>query len=1093
MRTGTWRLLAVVVVLVAATAVETPAATGAGAVLARYPYLSDLTATSVAVTWSTTSLDSTPGVVTYGPDGSSCTATTVAAGRAATTYTAFGETTPYYQHTVRLTGLSASTAYCYRVWSGSTAPTTALISEPPSSPLRVVTAAAPGATSSVVFDVLGDFGETSLTNGSPLGTYNRYQEALDSQIAATAKLTVDPATFAVSTGDIAYSDGTQTNYGDLNHPADRVGGAAEQSNVFDARYWGKVGGSLPLFATTGNHGRNGTFFSVWPSTTNVAASSGAYGTTVAYPAVDGLPAGSYPSDWYAFTVAGVRFYVLDADWTDLSQTAYPSLGTACRYGSCPTYQADRDLHWQKQSAEYTWLAADLEKDAAARGASALRIAFFHYPLRVDQNNWTTQQDVYLQNSPANPTGGADSLEALLSAGHVNLVFNGHAHLYQRNVPPPGGVISYVTGGGGGVPTNVAASSACSSTDAYARGWDPWNAAGSSCGSPAGGGAARPTSAAQAYSFLKVKVAGTDVTVTPIDSAGSVFDPVTYRFAPDSTAPTAPGSPRATRTSTTSTNVAVTLGAAAVDDTGVLAYDVYRDRTYRATVPATATSWTDATVPAGTHTWTVVARDYRDNASPESLPSAAVTIPDTTAPTSPTLTASSRAGAIDLSWSGAGDDVAVVGYSVYRDGATTALATGITGSAWTDSTVAAGSTHTYAVTATDAAGNVSPPSNLVTVTAAPAPQLGPPTHLSAAQLTTPGQVAITWAPPSVGSATSYDVARDGVALAAALTSTTFVDTASPDSRPATYTITAHDAYGTTAAASSAITPDWTAPTPPAGLTASALTATSATVSWGVSLDAVGTTGYTVVRTDASGTTTTVAVLGAGAGTSTTDTGLAAGAAYTWTVTARDAAGNTSSTATSAVMPVLADGFESGLLLGGANPWSAPTAGLVTEQGVVHQGGWAVEESSTGSPTWSSAQLPAAYRGVHASAWVLVRSRSTSAGFIKLRSATGAYIAYVYVNAAGYLAVRNDAGGVTHVSTSPVSTGQWHRVELALDTNPGGPVAITAALDGVPVTFSTPVGAAETLGTAPIGRVTLGDDVAGRTYDVAIDDLVVDQPR
>jgi len=63
-------------------------------------------------------------------------------------------------------------------------------------------------------------------------------------------------------------------------------------------------------------------------------------------------------------------------------------------------------------------------------------------------------------------------------------------------------------------------------------------------------------------------------------------------------------------------------------------------------------------------------------------------------------------------------------------------------------------------------------------------------------------------------------------------------------------------------------------------------------------------------------------------------------------------------------------------------------------------------------------------------------------------------------------------------------------MRIDTNPGGPITITAGLDGTPVTFTTPVGASETLGTAPIGRLTLGDDVAGRTYDVAIDDVTID---
>jgi len=433
------RVRSVVVAAALLLSAVTPATNAAGTtpVLARYPYLTDLTSSSVAVTWATTSLDSSPGVVTFGAVGSNCTDSIASATKAPSTYTAFGETTPYYQHSVQLTNLVPSTAYCYRVYSGTTTPGTPLLGEPQQFPTTFTTLPPVGSAASFSFNVLGDWGETSLTNNSPLGTYNGYQDALESQLAASARLASNPATFAVSTGDIAYSGGTPSNYGDLNHPGDGLGGAAEQSNVFDARYWAKVGGSLPLFATTGNHGRNNTFFSTWPTPTNVQASAGAYGTTVPYPSVDGLPAGNYPSDWYAFTVANVRFYILDADWTDLSQASSPTLGTACRNGTCPTYQADRDEHWQQTSSEYQWLSHDLQGDVSARGASALRMAFFHYPLRVDQNNYTTQQDVYLQNSAANPTGAASSLEALLSASHVNLAFNGHAHLYQRNVPPAG--------------------------------------------------------------------------------------------------------------------------------------------------------------------------------------------------------------------------------------------------------------------------------------------------------------------------------------------------------------------------------------------------------------------------------------------------------------------------------------------------------------------------------------------------------------------------------------------------------------------------------------------------------------------------------
>jgi hypothetical protein len=513
--------------------------------------------------------------------------------------------------------------------------------------------------------------------------------------------------------------------------------------------------------------------------------------------------------------------------------------------------------------------------------------------------------VYLQNSPANPNGGSSSLEAMLAHNNVNLVFNGHAHLYERNVAPLDGVPNYVSGGGGGVPTNVAPT--CSPTDAYARGWDPTKAVGSSCGRPSDGAAAKPTATAQAYHFLKVTVSGTDVRVDPTDSTGAVFDPMTYHFAPDPVAPTTPGTPSVVRG--TGTNVTVTLGAASSDNVGVISYDIYRDGSYVATVPVSVKTWTDASVAPGTHTWTVAARDQRGNQSAPSAASTAITIADTTPPTAPTLSASSgQPNEIDLSWTGATDNVGITGYNVYRDGAMTAAVTDVHETTWADTGLATGSTHTYTVVAHDAAGNNSPPSNTAGATVA-----GP-------------------------------------------------------------------------------------------------------------------------------------------------------------------------------VPVFTEDFESGSI--GPPRWTTPTAGLVAQQATVHGGGWAAEESSTGTPTWASTQLPSTYRALHVSAWVYIKQRSTSAGLFKLRSANGAYIAYLYVNAAAYLAVRNDAGLVTHASTTTVSTGQWHKVEIGLDTNPGGPVTIWAALDGSRATFSTPVTTSETLGTNPIGQLTLGDDVAGRNYDIAIDDITAD---
>lgn len=83
-------------------------------------------------------------------------------------------------------------------------------------------------------------------------------------------------------------------------------------------------------------------------------------------------------------------------------------------------------------------------------------------------------------------------------------------------------------------------------------------------------------------------------------------------------------------------------------------------------------------------------------------------------------------------------------------------------------------------------------------------------------------------------------------------------------------------------------DTQAPTAPGAPTASAVTASSARLTWTASSDNVGVSGYDVVRVGG-GSETTVA---SATGTSVTVTGLSASTAYSFAVYARDAAGNRS---------------------------------------------------------------------------------------------------------------------------------------------------------------------------------------------------------
>src|SRR4029077_212039 len=115
----------------------------------------------------------------------------------------------------------------------------------------------------------------------------------------------------------------------------------------------------------------------------------------------------------------------------------------------------------------------------------------------------------------------------------------------------------------------------------------------------------------------------------------------------------------------------------------------------------------------TYTYTVRAFDTGGNISQLSS-AVTVTVTDTVPP-APAALAGTAATAteIDLSWSGATDDVAVTGYQVQRDGVLLATLGAVT--TYADSGLPASTTHDYVVYALDAAGNISPSSNTSTIT------------------------------------------------------------------------------------------------------------------------------------------------------------------------------------------------------------------------------------------------------------------------------------------------------------------------------------------------------------------------------------------
>jgi chitodextrinase len=171
-------------------------------------------------------------------------------------------------------------------------------------------------------------------------------------------------------------------------------------------------------------------------------------------------------------------------------------------------------------------------------------------------------------------------------------------------------------------------------------------------------------------------------------------------APDTTPPSAPSDLAAVAAGSTAMNLTWT---ASTDNVGVTGYDVYRNGAKIAT--ATSTSYADTGLTAATaYTYTVVAQDAAGNASaPSNTAQAATAALDTQAPGKPGSPRASVTGTtqIALKWSASTDNVGVVAYDLYRDGA---MIDETSVPNYLDSGLAPGSSHSYYVVARDTAGN-----------------------------------------------------------------------------------------------------------------------------------------------------------------------------------------------------------------------------------------------------------------------------------------------------------------------------------------------------------------------------------------------------
>jgi hypothetical protein len=277
----------------------------------------------------------------------------------------------------------------------------------------------------------------------------------------------------------------------------------------------------------------------------------------------------------------------------------------------------------------------------------------------------------------------------------------------------------------------------------------------------------------------------------------------------------------------------------------------------------------------------------------------------------------------------------------------------------------------------------------------------------------------------------------------------------------------------------LAPDTTPPSVPAGLQASASSTTTVDLAWSASTDDVGVTGYDVYRDGAP-------LAQIGPQTSYQDATVTPSTSYVYSVRARDAAGNVSgaSAPASVTTPagstlIFSDGFESGTLSG----WTA-ASGLTIQSAQVLSGTYAARGIVSGGPgAYASKTLPAPVTDLYATGGFRIASLGSTMNLFRLQTAGGANIATAFVSSSRNLMLRNDVTGSNVYSSTRVSLAQWHEVQVHLSIA-GASGHADVWLDGVP---QPQLSLDLNLGTNPIGRLVVGDNVRGRTFEVAIDDV------
>ncbi len=246
---------------------------------------------------------------------------------------------------------------------------------------------------------------------------------------------------------------------------------------------------------------------------------------------------------------------------------------------------------------------------------------------------------------------------------------------------------------------------------------------------------------------------------------------------------------------------------ATDNTGVIGYTIIRNTDILAN--AANTSYIDINVLASTnYSYSVLAYDAAGNVSSlsSSVSINTASSSDVTAPSAPSNLSANviSSNQVNLNWTAATDNVAVVGYTILRNNVI--IANSATNS-FSDLSVSPNTSYSYAVLAYDAAGNLSLQSNTA---AATTPATATDTTIPStpgdllATAISPSRINLSWsvANDNVG-VTGYNIYRNNVLIATSSVNS-FANIGLSASTSYTFYVKAYDAAGNISAQSNVAT-------------------------------------------------------------------------------------------------------------------------------------------------------------------------------------------------------------------------------------------------------------------------------------------------